>query len=101
MPPSLTENVVEQAALDWFEELGYERLYGPDTAPDEAGAERGAFGDVVLVDRLRQALDQTNEDIPAEALDHAVRKVLITESPSLSDNSRRLHRSAVEGVLLA
>lgn len=28
-----TEDVVEQAALAWFENLGYELVYGPDIAP--------------------------------------------------------------------
>lgn len=64
----LSESVVEEAALAWFEELGYERLYGPDIAPGEPGEERASFGDMVLVGRLRQALEAINEDIPAEAL---------------------------------
>lgn len=32
----IDENMAEQAALDWFEALGYERVFGPDIAP--AGA---------------------------------------------------------------
>lgn len=26
----IDENMAEQAALDWFEELGYERVFGPE-----------------------------------------------------------------------
>ncbi len=29
----IDENMAEQATLDWFEELGYERVFGPDIAP--------------------------------------------------------------------
>ena len=98
MNVGMNEDIVEQAALDWFEELGYDRLYGPDIAPGEPGAERESFGDVVLVGRLRQALEAINEDIPAEALDEAVRKLLITESPSLAENNRRFHQFVTDGV---
>lgn len=33
----IDENMAEQAALDWFEALGYERVFGPDIAPDGPG----------------------------------------------------------------
>ncbi len=39
MPPSVTESVLEQATLDWFKELGYSVLFGPDIAPDGPTAE--------------------------------------------------------------
>ena len=98
MTVGMTENVVEDAALAWFEELGYERRYGPDIALGEPAEERASFGDVVLVGRLRKALKAINEDIPAAALDDAVRRLLVTESPSLAENNRRFHQFVVEGV---
>ena len=52
---AFTEYTVEAATLDWFAELGYETLHGPDIAPDEPNAERTSYADVVLVDRLRSA----------------------------------------------
>lgn len=48
MPPSVTESVLEEATLDWFRELGYAVVFGPDLAPGEPAAERATFGDVVL-----------------------------------------------------
>lgn len=33
----VNESVVEEAALDWFQELGYETLHGPDLATDDSG----------------------------------------------------------------
>jgi type I restriction enzyme R subunit len=48
MSTHITESVVEEAALEWFKELGYSVLFGPDIAPDEPAAERATFGDVVL-----------------------------------------------------
>jgi type I restriction enzyme R subunit len=51
-----TESDVEEAALYYFEQLGYTVLGGPDIAPGEPGAERSSYADVVLGDRLRELL---------------------------------------------
>ena len=37
---TLTEAVVEQAALAWLADLGWGVAHGPDIAPDAHGAER-------------------------------------------------------------
>lgn len=52
----IDENMAEQAALDWFEALGYERVFGPDIAPDGTEQERESYKHVVLADRLMTAL---------------------------------------------
>ena len=40
---SLNESTVEDAALEWFGELGYAVGHGPPLAPGEPAAERDAF----------------------------------------------------------
>ena len=89
---------MELATLDWFQQLGYSLLYGPEIAPTEPGTERDSFGDVVLVGRLRDAIDRLNPKIPAEARDEAFRKVLLTDSPSLVANNRKFHHRLCDGV---
>lgn len=37
---SMNKSVVEEATLDWFAELGFETLHGPEIAPVEPDAER-------------------------------------------------------------
>ena len=64
---TLTESMVEEAALGWFQELGYAALPAPQLAPGEPAAERDSFADVVLVGRLRQAIGRLNPTIPKEA----------------------------------
>ncbi|MBL9143839.1 MAG: hypothetical protein JNM99_09160 [Verrucomicrobiaceae bacterium] len=59
---SLTESIVEDAALTWFGELGYAVGHGPQMAPGEPAAERESFGEVVLVGRLREALRRLKPD---------------------------------------
>ncbi len=63
----LTESFVEEAALAWLEGLGWKILHGPYIAPDEIAAERTDYGQVVLEQRLRDALALLNPNLPAEA----------------------------------
>ncbi len=79
---TLNESTVEAAGMDWFAELGWTVAHGPDLAPGESGAERtlspalsrgerGSYGDVVLVGRLREAirrLHQANSNGPFKRL---------------------------------
>jgi len=95
---SLNESHVEAAALEWFGELGYAVGHGPQLAPGEPAAERDSFGDVVLVDRLRTAIQRLNPAIPEEAREEALRKVLRVATPSLAQTNRAFHRLLRDGV---
>jgi len=97
---AFTESVVEEAALAWFEGLGYAVLHGPDIAIGEPAAERSDpnYRDVVLEGRLRQALGHLNPELPAEALEDAYRKLTRTDAPSLVERNRAVHRMLVDGV---
>ena len=73
---SLNESIVEDAALEWFGELGYAVGHGPHLAPGEPAVEsacalhadrRDSFSEVVLVGRLREAIRRLNPAIPEEA----------------------------------
>jgi len=55
-PVSITESDVENAALVWLEGLGWAARHGPAIAPGEMFAERGDNSQVILPQRLRDAL---------------------------------------------
>jgi len=95
---TLNEAIVEDAALSWFGELGYAIGHGPHLAPGEPAAERGSFGDVVLTERLREAIWRLNPAIPEEAREDALRKVLRVGTPSLNQTNRNFHAMLCEGV---
>ncbi len=95
---NLNESIVEDAALEWFGELGYTVGHGPQLAPGEPAAERDSFADVVLVERLRGALAKLNHGIPEEAREDALRKVLRVATPSLVQTNRAFHRMLRDGV---
>lgn len=94
----VTESVVEQAALAWLAGVGWEILNGAEIAPGEPAAERGDFGEVILPQRLRNALTRLNPQLPAEALDDAFRKLTRPEGAEQIVRNRALHRLLVDGV---
>ena len=94
----LTESVVEEAALDWLKELGYEVLSGLAIAPGEPAEERPDYKQVFLFDRLQTKLEDLNPKIPLEGLQEALRKLRLINHPTLIENNRAFHRLLVEGV---
>ena len=95
---TFNESTVEDAALTWFVELGYTVAHGPNLAPGEPAAERESFGDVVLVGRLREAIQRLNPAIPEDAREDALRKVLRLATPSLTQTNRAFHKLLRDGV---
>ncbi len=93
-----TESTVEQAALDWLEDLGWGVAHGPDIAPDAPGAERADYGQGVLERRLREALARLNPALPADALDDACRRLTRPEGATVEARNRAFHRMLVDGV---
>ena len=52
----MNENIVEQAALGWFESLGFDTRKGADVSPGSETPLRNDYEQVVLEPRLRAAL---------------------------------------------
>lgn len=89
---SLTETIVEGAALDWFKALDYSIAHAPHLAPGEVATERNSFCDVLLVGRVRDAIARLNPTIPEDAREEGLRKVLRHDAPSFVGNNRSFHR---------
>jgi type I restriction enzyme R subunit len=94
----ITESDIEQIALNIFSELGYTILYGPDISIDGLFSERKSYSDVVLINRLKNKVYEFNPDIPDEAKEEAIKKVLRTESPDLIVNNQKFHNYLVNGI---
>ncbi len=95
---TLTESDVEQVALEWLANVGWQVAYGPDIAPDTPGAGRNDYGEVVLAKRLRDALAGLNPHLPSDALEDAFGKLVRPEGATLEARNRAFHRMLVEGV---
>ena len=95
---TLTEADVEEVALEWLRDLGWQIARGPDIGPGGPNEERADYGVVVLERRLRDALARLNQDLPPEALDDAYRKLTRPEGSTLEARNRDFHRMLVRGV---
>lgn len=94
----LSESVIEEAALAWFESMGWSVCNGAEIAPGEIAAERDSYEETVLGQRLRDALARLNPALPVEALDEAFRKLTRPEAAELVFCNRAAHRMLVDGV---
>jgi type I restriction enzyme R subunit len=94
----VTESVVEQAALAWFESAGWVVRNGAAIAPGEPAAERADYGRVVLDQRLRDALARLNPSLAAEAVEDSFRKLTRPEGAEPVARNRGMHRLLVDGV---
>ena len=94
----MTEDQLEQETLGWLTEVGYTTLYGIDIAPDGDSPERSDYRQVVLVERLRSAVERLNPAIPAAAREDAIQQVVDLGTPVLLSANRRFHQLLVGGV---
>ena len=92
MTTTFTEATVEDATLAYLESLGW------TIAPSAAAAERTDYGQVVLEQRLRDALARLNPSLPDSALDDAFRKLTRPEGATLETRNRAFHLMLVNGV---
>ena len=88
---------MEEAALGWFREIGYLVIGGADMQPGENSL-RETHKEILFPTTLREALSRLNPELPAEAIDDAMRKVQNPEGPTLETRNRAFHRMAADGV---
>ncbi len=89
----ITEDEVEQVAIELLEEQGYIYL-----TPEEWEIERGDLSNVLLKDRLKSAIDTLNPSIPEEAKEQALREVSNLPSQNLVENNEAFHRMLTDGI---
>jgi type I restriction enzyme R subunit len=95
---AVDESVVEEAALEWLAQLGYARAHGPTIGPGGTDQERDSFGQVYLVDRLRDAMRRINSDVDVDLIEAAIKRLQRAESQSLIDENARVHKLITDGV---
>lgn len=94
----ITEDALEQVAIELLESVGFSYIYGPTIAPDGEAPERSRFDDVLLLGRLKNAIEKINHSLPQEAKDQALRQVLNLPSQNIIDNNESFHRMLTEGI---
>ncbi len=93
----ISEDHIEQVVIQEFINLGYEYIHGPTISPEGLYQER-EYHEVVLKQRLQAAIARHNSNIPAEAQEEALKKVLRSDSPNLFQNNYTFHKYLTDGV---
>lgn len=94
----MTEDQLEREAIAWLVDVGYRFLHGPDIAHDGHTPERVDYAQVVLPNRLRDAFNRLNPDIPLAAREDAIKQVMDLGIPSQISANRHFHKLLVNGV---
>ncbi len=85
---TITESEVEGAALAWLQAIGWQIAHGLEIAPDMPAAVRRDYGELVLKRWLRDALGRLNPHVPAEALEHAFRRMTCPQRATIGPWNR-------------
>lgn len=80
---SFAESHIEEAALAWLAELRYATATGIDIGPDGSTPERANYSDVLLIDRLRAAIERLNPALTAETRAEVTDKLVQADTPLL------------------
>ena len=110
----ITEDQLEQLAIQWFQDTGWNHVHGaviapeaepkgPSPQPSPRGrgrntSEREDFRAVVLKGRLAEAVRRLNPKLPESAVEEVVHVVTKPEHISLEANNRAFHRMLIDGV---
>jgi type I restriction enzyme R subunit len=87
------ESDIEQMVIETLESQGYAYL-----TPEQQEEERPNLAEVILKDRLREAIDRLNSKIPQDAREYAFKQVLNFPVQNLIENNETFHRYLTEGV---
>src|SRR6266498_3860395 len=92
------ESTIEEASIDWLKDLGYSYAFGPEIAFDGEAPERSDYYETLLLGRLQNAIACINPNIPAQAQEEALRKIMRLGKPSLLLNNHTFHHMLVNGI---
>lgn len=100
MPFAATEDTLaEQPTLALLCANGdWEHIHGAELAPDAPAAERKLWSDVVLAERLRQAVARINPQLPADAVERVCDVAIASTSPIVIEDHRSFHELLLSGV---
>lgn len=87
------ESDIEQMVIETLVSQGYTYL-----SPKEQEKECSDLTEVVLKNRLQDAIERLNPNIPTDAREHALKQVFTLPSQNLIENNEAFHVMLTEGV---
>jgi type I restriction enzyme R subunit len=100
MKAELTEKyLVEQPAINWLEELGYNHIEGSKLSPEEG--ERESYKHVVLKKRFITAIKRINPWLTDGLAEEVYRKVLDLDPPDFLMKGKNFYEYLIKGVKIS
>lgn len=94
----ITENEIELFAIELLEKLGFEYIYAPNIAPDSDMPMRESFEDVILKEKLYNALTTINPTLDYDLIEYAVKQCQRLRSTELLTDNETFHKMLTEGM---
>ena len=96
----ITEEHVEENVLEILDNLGYEIIRGNEEQyrPEGNQALRKSYKEVIIKDKLLEALKHINPSTKEEILEQAIKIILRTDSQNLIENNESFHNMLVKGL---
>lgn len=94
----MKENHLEQACLEWLESVGFASLKADVVSPGGAEGSREKYSEVVLKNRLRDAIARLNTDISSTEADDAVTRLALYGAQSLVEGNKEVYDWMRNGV---
>ncbi|WP_269609280.1 type I restriction endonuclease subunit R [Prochlorococcus marinus] len=94
----INEEYLEDMSIEWFKEIGYSFVHGPDLAPDGKSPEREDYCQVILIDRLRTALKKFNPEVPPATIESAILQLSNPNIPALLSSNMQFHQWIITGL---
>ncbi|MCJ1662985.1 type I restriction endonuclease subunit R [Staphylococcus sp. NRL 18/288] len=98
MKYQFNEDDLEQVALEWLMDLGYEYKKGNEISVKGISPERESDQDVILNQRLESALRRINPEVNNDAIEQAIHELAIEKSPNLLENNLNFHEYLINGI---
>ncbi|MGE3194828.1 MAG: type I restriction endonuclease subunit R [Microbacteriaceae bacterium] len=93
-----TEAELELLVLEELRQLGWAVAHGPEIDPESDHPGRDDYREVVIAERLRQAVARLNPDLDADAVDDVVNTVGRPESQVVMSENWRVYQLLTQGV---
>ncbi|MGB5943291.1 MAG: type I restriction endonuclease subunit R [Leeuwenhoekiella sp.] len=94
----LTENTIEDFTIKLLEDSGYEYIYAPDIGPEGQSSERKNYEELLLSERLSNAVQRINPNLSKDVQEEAIKELNRINSPDLLNNNETFHRVLTEGI---
>src|SRR3989344_7753500 len=87
------ESDIEKFVIELLQKEGFDHL-----SPEALVEEREQLDEVVLIGRLRKAVEYLNHEANEAVRERAIKEVLELNKPSIANNNEDFYRMLIEGI---